>query len=306
MIPLEELTEPEHPVDAVEEPVVELDVETLEQESVEAGALDLLLRDMRGIPLLRADQEISLARRVARGDTRAKQQMVASNLRLVVSIAKRYRGRGLPLVDLVQEGALGLIRAVEKFDPDKGFRFSTYATWWIRQAVSRAVVDKARTIRVPANVALQVSAVEQAERQLRSKHEREPTADDVEAMTGIDADKVVVLRRWAQAPVSLDQSINDDGSMLADLLPDEEAPSPYDCAAASVGRDIVRWLLTTLDARERRIIELRDGLDGSEPCSATESGRRLKLSGQRVRQLERGSLEKLERIATSRRLREAL
>jgi len=172
--------------------------------------------------------------------------------------------------------------------------------------VGRALVDKGRTIRIPANVALQVNAVEQADRRLRAEREGEPTADDLAVLTGIEADKVVVLRRWAQTPVSLDQSISDDGpAMLADLLHDD-APSPYESAVAGARRDNVRWLLTTLDARERRILELRYGLWEQEPCSTSEICRQLKLSRQSIRRLELASLEKLERIARSRSLREAL
>ncbi|HEV2059030.1 MAG TPA: sigma-70 family RNA polymerase sigma factor [Solirubrobacteraceae bacterium] len=268
--------------------------------------MDLLLRDIRAIALLRPEEEIDLARRVARGDVCAKQRMVAANLRLVVSIAKRYRGQGLPLADLIQEGALGLMRAAEKFDAEKGFRFSTYATWWIRQAVGRAINDKARTIRVPANVVSQLNTVAQAERRLRDEREGEPTAREIAELTGIDPEKVVALRAWAQTPVSLEQPIGDDGaSVLGDLLPDD-TPSPFECVAAGADGDIVRWLLGMLDERERRVLELRYGLNGTEPCSTTEVGRQLNFSGQRIRQIEVRSLEKLERIATARDLRETL
>ncbi len=276
------------------------------EEAADADALDLLLRDIRRIALLRPEEEVALARRVARGDLNAKQRMVAANLRLVVSIAKRYRGQGLPFPDLIQEGALGLIRAVEKFDADKGFRFSTYATWWIRQALGRALNDKSRTIRVPANVVLQLNSVAQAERRLRDEHEREPTAQQISESTGIAPEKVVALRGWAQAPVSLEQPIGDGGaSVLGDLLPDDK-PSPFDCVAAGVDGDLVRWLLDRLEERERRVLELRYGLGGAEPCSTTEVGRQLNVSGQRIRQIEARSLEKLERIATARDLRAAL
>jgi len=234
------------------------DDESVDPDLQVLDALQLLLRDIRSVPLLGPEQQIALARRVALGDSVAKQEMVTANLRLVVSIAKRYRGRGLPFVDLIQEGTLGLIRAVEKFDPDKGFRFSTYATWWIRQAVGLALAEKARTIRVPTYVFAQLNTLAQAELALRVEYEREPTAQELAERTGLDAERVVALRRWAQAPLSLEQPVDEDAgtAVLADTLPDD-APSPYECAAAAVDVDVVRWLLSTLGERERRIVALR-------------------------------------------------
>jgi RNA polymerase primary sigma factor len=287
----------------VEEPV---ERQRAHDEVPEVDAFELLMRDIRRVALLTPEEEIMLARRVATGDLDAKRRMVEANLRLVVSIAKRYRGQGLPFLDLIQEGTLGLIRAVEKFDADRGFRFSTYATWWIRQAVGRALADKGRTIRVPTNVVLQLNTVARAEGRLRADHEREPTAEQVAELTGIEPERVVALRRWSQTPVSLDQPIGDDGgSVLGDMLIDD-GPSPFECAAACVDGDGVRRLLSTLNDRERRVLELRYGLDGHDACSTGEIGRRLNVSGQRIRQIESRTLRKLARSAVAHQLRDTL
>jgi RNA polymerase primary sigma factor len=238
-------------------------------------SLRLYLREIGKVPLLTADQEVYLAKRIERGEMVAKTQMIEANLRLVVSIAKSYLGRGLSFLDLIQEGSLGLIRAVEKFDYRKGYKFSTYATWWIRQAVTRAIADKARTIRIPVHMVEKLNKVVHTERRLPQQLRWQPSVEEIAAELEITTGEVREIRRMARPPVSLETPIGDEqDSRLADFVEHESAESAFDSAAVSLGRTDVRRVLEALPQRERRVIELRFGLYGTQPCTLEEVGAR--------------------------------
>jgi RNA polymerase primary sigma factor len=266
-------------------------------------SLRLYLRQIGRVPLLTAEQEVSLAKRIERGDPDAKARMVEANLRLVVSIAKGYLGRGLSLLDLIQDGSLGLIRAVEKFDYRRGFKFSTYATWWIRQAVSRAIADKSRTIRIPVHMVEKLNQVVQVERQLVQRIGREPTAEEIAAELEFTPTEVREIRRMAQVPISLERPVGDEEAMVGDFVEDERAPSPFDEASESLRHDAVRRALAELPERERRVIELRFGLRGDQPRTLEEVGRTFGVTRERIRQIENSTLRKLGAMPEAQPLR---
>jgi RNA polymerase primary sigma factor len=269
-------------------------------------SLRLYLREIGKVSLLTADQEVSLAKRIERGDMLAKQQMTEANLRLVVSIAKGYLGRGLSFLDLIQEGSLGLIRAVEKFDYRKGYKFSTYATWWIRQAVTRAIADKARTIRIPVHMVEKLNRVVHIERQLVQRLGREPRPDEIALELGMTADEVREIQRMAQLPVSLEKPIGEEEeSELGDFVQDVQAVSPFDSATTTLRREDIDRALDSLPERERKVIELRFGLKGEQPCTLEEVGRAFGVTRERIRQIENNTLKKLEGLPEAQALRNA-
>jgi RNA polymerase primary sigma factor len=268
-------------------------------------SLQLFLKDIGKVRLLTAQEEVDLAKRIERGDLDAKQKMVESNLRLVVSIAKNYRNQGLPFLDLIQEGTLGLVRAAEKFDYRKGFKFSTYATWWIRQAIARALADKARTIRIPVHVVEKLNKIGRAERKLVTELGREPTPDEIAEVTGIDPEEVDQIKRSAQAPVSLEKPVGDEEeSEFGQFIADEKAESPFDRAADLLTKEALREALENLSYRERRVLELRYGLGGEHPRTLDEVGRTFNVTRERIRQIENQSLKKLQSLAEAQKLRE--
>jgi RNA polymerase primary sigma factor len=272
---------------------------------VSTDALQLFLKDIGKVDLLTAAQEVELAKRIERGDHRAKQEMVEANLRLVVSIAKKYRNQGLPFLDLIQEGTIGLVRAAEKFDHRKGFKFSTYATWWIRQAVARALADKARTIRMPVHVVEKLNKIVRSERKLRAELGREPSSFEIALDLDLSLEEVDQIRRSAQTPVSLEKPVGDEEeSEFGHFLTDETVPLPDEAAETTMRKETLRKILATLSHRERRVLELRYGLDGQHPRTLDEVGRTFNVTRERIRQIENQSLKKLRALADAHSLRD--
>ncbi len=268
-------------------------------------SLQLFLKDVGKVPLLTARQEVELAKRIELGDLEAKQKMVESNLRLVVSIAKNYRNQGLAFLDLIQEGTLGLVRAAEKFDYRKGFKFSTYATWWIRQAVARAIADKGRTIRMPVHVVEKLNKINRAERKLVGELGREPSIAEIADAVKLPEHEVESIKRSAQTPVSLEKPVGDDEeSEFGSFLADDKAVSPEDAAETVLRNESLRDVLNTLSYRERRVLELRYGLGGEHPRTLDEVGRTFNVTRERIRQIENQSLQKLASLVEAQRLRD--
>jgi RNA polymerase primary sigma factor len=269
-------------------------------------SLRLYLRAIGRVRLLTAEEEVCLAKRIERGDVAAKQHMVEANLRLVVSIAKGYVGRGLTFLDLIQEGSLGLIRAVEKFDYRRGYKFSTYATWWIRQAVTRSIADKARTIRIPVHMVERLNRLFNAERRLIQQLGREPSDAEIAAELRCSPREVRDVLRVAQQPVSLEKPIGEqEDSELADFVEDESAQSPLEVASEALRRENVARVLAALSRREREVIEMRYGIAGGRPLTLEEVGRAFNITRERVRQIENRTLRKLQSLPDAQHLREA-
>jgi len=264
----------------------------------------LYLREIGKIPLLSAEEELDLARRVVDGDKIAKDKMAEANMRLVVSIAKRYVGRGLDLLDLIQEGNTGLLRAVEKFDPDKGFKFSTYATWWIRQAITRAIADQARTIRIPVHMVETINKLLRTQRRLTQELNREPTNEEIAAAMEIEVDKVEHIMKIKQDISSLDASIRDDEeeSVLADFIEDEDTISPEESATNQLLKEQVKGMLGALTDREQKILKLRFGLEDGKQHTLEEVGQEFSVTRERIRQIEAKALAKLRKHKDAKKL----
>lgn len=273
-------------------------------DDVADDSVRLYLREIGKIPLLSADEELALAKRVVAGDKDAKDQMAEANMRLVVSIAKRYVGRGLDLLDLIQEGNTGLLRAVEKFDPDKGFKFSTYATWWIRQAITRAIADQARTIRIPVHMVETINKLLRTQRRLTQELNREPTNEEIAKEMEIDVDKVEHIMKIKQDISSLDASIRDDeeDSVLADFIEDEDTASPEESATGQLLKEQVKDMLGALTEREQKILKLRFGLEDGKSHTLEEVGQEFSVTRERIRQIEAKALAKLRKHRDAKKL----
>jgi RNA polymerase primary sigma factor len=268
-------------------------------------SLQMYLKEIGRVPLLTAQQEVELAKAYEDGSDVAKQRMIEANLRLVVSIAKHYRGQGLGFLDLIQEGTIGLVRAVEKFDWRRGFKFSTYATWWIRQAVARALADKGRTIRMPVHVVEKVNRIGRTERRLVSELGREPSLQEIASELEMPLDEVEQIRQSMQAPMSLDRPVGDDeDSEFGQFVADDSTPAPEDHASDDARAETLRRVLMSLSQRERRVLELRYGLGGEHPRTLDEVGREFGVTRERIRQIENQALRKLEALGEAQALRD--
>ena len=265
------------------------------------------LKEIGRVPLLTPEEEIELAERMAQGDPYARKRLSEANLRLVVSIAKRYVGRGMQFLDLIQEGNLGLIKAVEKFDHTKGFKFSTYATWWIRQAITRAIADQARTIRIPVHMVETINKVKKVSSQLLHKNGHDPTAEEIAEELDMPLDKVREIMRVAQEPVSLETPIGEEeDSHLGDFIPDDDAPAPADAASHTLLREELEEVLSTLTPREKKVLELRFGLVDGRNRTLEEVGKEFNVTRERIRQIEAKALRKLRHPSRSKRLKDFL
>jgi RNA polymerase primary sigma factor len=273
-------------------------------DDVADDSVRLYLREIGKIPLLSSEEELALANRVVAGDKRAKDQMAEANMRLVVSIAKRYVGRGLDLLDLIQEGNTGLLRAVEKFDPDKGFKFSTYATWWIRQAITRAIADQARTIRIPVHMVETINKLLRTQRRLTQELNREPTNEEIAKEMEIEVEKVEHIMKIKQDISSLDASIRDDeeDSVLADFIEDEDTVSPEESATGQLLKEQVKDMLGALTEREQKILKLRFGLEDGKSHTLEEVGQEFSVTRERIRQIEAKALAKLRKHRDAKKL----
>ena len=278
-------------------------------ENVDAMADDsvrMYLREIGDIPLLSQEEELELAQKAVKGDKKAKDKLAESNMRLVVSIAKKYSGRGLDFLDLIQEGNTGLLRAVEKFDPEKGFKFSTYATWWIRQAITRAIADQARTIRIPVHMVETINKVMRTKRRLTQELNREPSDAEVAEAMGMDAEKIEYVMRIRQDIASLDASVgrdgDDDESVLGDFIEDSGRDSPEEATANQILKEQIAEILTTLSEREQKIIRLRFGIGGGRSHTLEEVGNEFSVTRERIRQIEAKALAKLRKNKQTKKL----
>jgi RNA polymerase primary sigma factor len=296
---------------------IDLDTQIDENEDIEASlstegiAIDdpvkVYLKEIGRVPLLTPEEEIDLAIRIKTGDEAAKKRLSEANLRLVVSIAKRYLGRGMQFLDLIQEGNLGLIKAVEKFDYTKGFKFSTYATWWIRQAITRAIADQARTIRIPVHMVETINKVKKVSSQLLHTNGHEPTADEISAELDMPVDKVREIMRVAQEPVSLETPIGEEeDSHLGDFIPDDDAPAPADAASHTLLKEQLADVLDTLTPREEKVLRLRFGLEDGRSRTLEEVGKEFNVTRERIRQIEAKALRKLRHPSRSKKLKDFL